>query len=368
VEPPQHEGETVPQQSSEDPQRRTSAPRAGTMVSAALRERLADPAIARSRALALEAVWDWVWWRRVAYFVTLGLTLLLVLMPAWVEDVYPPPVLSDGRTWLGTLIRGTAVFLPSAVEPWIATYADNSVYFLLLAGATSLVILYSARCELRPARPGQAGVARVDCDRGGPPPRTSEPERPATVPERHRLPAGDPGLQVGSAPERRRRAPHSSSLASGSPPALTRRRGCRGSKKETSLCSPMGPSLPELTVAQFDFSPRESCVPTGVSVRKGQPYLVTFDVVDEWREQHVRGVARGTGGVEPGFGDRLPWLHLPARCSHAGYLQPAIEIRPGSRPRQLDNVYIYPLEVEREERGGNGRTLPNSRRSSRANC
>jgi len=349
VEPPQHEGETVPQQSSEDPQRRTSAPRAGTMVSAALRERLADPAIARSRALALEAVWDWVWWRRVAYFVTLGLTLLLVLMPAWVEEVYPPPVLSDGRTWLGTLIRGTAVFLPSAVEPWIATYADNSVYFLLLAGATSLVILYSARCELR-LRDQARRVWRESIAIGGPPPRTSEPSglqrfRNAIVYQRAIqafkwavLPNGVvaplilvAGLWLAAGTYTQARLPWL--------------------EKGTSLCSPMGPSLPELTVAQFDFSPRESCVPTGVSVRKGQPYLVTFDVVDEWRDSTYAASPEGLAASNLDLG--IGYLgSIFRRVVHAGYLQPAIEIRPGSRPRQLDNVYIYPLEVEREERGG----------------
>ena len=43
------------------------------------------PDVQKARAAAFEAVWDLVWHRRVAYFITVAFTLLLVTMPIWIS-------------------------------------------------------------------------------------------------------------------------------------------------------------------------------------------------------------------------------------------------------------------------------------------
>ena len=348
VVPPQREGETVPQPSSQDGPR-TGRESAAPMVSLALRNRLAQPDIVRSRAIALEAVWDLVWRRRVAYFVTVGLTLFLVLMPGWADDVGPPPLLGDGRTWFGSLIRIASAFLPGFVSPWIDTYAENSVYFLLLAGAIALVMLYSARCELR-LRDRARRVWREAVALDGPPCHTNEPsglqqfrnhvgyQRTIQFFKWALLPNGIflpimlfAGLWFVAGSYTQARLPWL--------------------EKGVDLCTPVGGHPPELTTAQFDFWPAATCVPADVSVKKGQSYLVAFDVVDEWRDSQYATTPEGLPARKMNWG--LGYLGaIFRRVVHARYLQPAIEIRPAPRRFQFDNVYIYPLQVRPEGRHG----------------
>src|SRR6185295_14082068 len=165
----QSEGENVPQSDSEGGTKQPAdAARPRPMISSALRARLVEPAIVESRGAALEAVWDLVWRRRVAYFVTIGLTLLLLSMPMWVDKVWAAPVLGDGRNWIGGLIRLISLFLPGFLEPWVNTYADNAFYFLLLAGAIVGVLKYSSSRELR-LRDRARHIWRQAVTVGGPP-------------------------------------------------------------------------------------------------------------------------------------------------------------------------------------------------------
>ena len=44
-----------------------------------------------------------------------------------------PPLLADGRTWIGGVIRLLTIVLPGFAGNWVEVYADNPFYFLLLA-------------------------------------------------------------------------------------------------------------------------------------------------------------------------------------------------------------------------------------------
>ena len=93
--PPQVEGENKPQADSVDEAVGAAserghvavATRSQRLVSQALRDRLEDKDVQKARAAAFEAVWDLVWHRRVAYFITVAFTLFLVTMPIWISSV-----------------------------------------------------------------------------------------------------------------------------------------------------------------------------------------------------------------------------------------------------------------------------------------
>ena len=149
--PPQVAGENVPQADSDAAGSTPppADPRPHPLTSRALRVRLEEPDATAVRAAALETIWDFVWRRRVAYFVTLGLTALLLSMPLWVHHAWRAPLLADGRTWIGGVIRMISLVLPDFAGPWVDTYADNALYFLVLLAAILGVMRYSSSSELR---------------------------------------------------------------------------------------------------------------------------------------------------------------------------------------------------------------------------
>lgn len=114
----------------------------------------ADPE-ARNRAAAdfdalmmpdertLDFIWDTVWWRRVAYFVTLLSTALVVLFPWMVDDLTPGehPV-----AWAAGVVKG---LLPSVAESWIEAFQSHTITFSLLLAATTLFYLWGQLLDRR---------------------------------------------------------------------------------------------------------------------------------------------------------------------------------------------------------------------------
>jgi uncharacterized protein (DUF2235 family) len=99
-----------------------------------------------ARAAQQERVWDDVWHRRISYFLTLGVSLLLVSMPRWATPV-------DAETCSGPhclavpAIRGAGDFLPGFAQPWVNTFANAPLTFLILAGLLAALLLRSASLE-----------------------------------------------------------------------------------------------------------------------------------------------------------------------------------------------------------------------------
>jgi uncharacterized protein (DUF2235 family) len=79
------------------------------------------PAEAMAREEHLKRSWDLVWWRRIAYFVTLGFTALLVAFPSmpWVEA-------ASGCTgpwcFAEPVLVGISYLLPDLAHTWIDAY------------------------------------------------------------------------------------------------------------------------------------------------------------------------------------------------------------------------------------------------------
>ena len=344
--PPQVEGENVPQADSEGGHDRSARPKsARPMTDARLRARLADDQVVATRDIALEAVWDLVWRRRVAYFVTVALTVLLVSMRLWVDHVSRPPLLADGRTWIGGVTRMISLFLPGVLEPWVNTFADNTCYFLILAVGIAAVMGYSSFCELA-LRDRARLIWRETTTVGGPDCHTAEPtrlQRLRNAPRYQRTMQMFkwrvlPDLVVAPLLALAGLWLVGGALTQAALPWL---------ESGNSLCAPTADTIPELTVTRIDFSTRATCHTLGARVVRGQRYTVTFEVVNEWRDggYSTAPVGLAAGGMSWGLG----YLGVPfRRVIEANYLQPAIEIRQRPGLFRFSAVHIYPLDVVRE--------------------
>ena len=345
--PPQVAGENVPQADSDAAGSTPppADPRPHPLTSRALRVRLEEPDATAVRAAALETIWDFVWRRRVAYFVTLGLTALLLSMPLWVHHAWRAPLLADGRTWIGGVIRMISLVLPDFAGPWVDTYADNALYFLVLLAAILGVMRYSSSSELR-LRDRARHVWQQATTVGAQPAPAPEPSALQRFRNSRRYQRGLqifkwkvlPDLVV---------APLIALLGVWLAAGAVTQATLPFFESRNDLCASAGGSLPELTTARLAFSPRETCHAVGARVVEGQRYRVTFEVVDEWKDSSYSASPAGlpAGAMKWGMG----YLGVPfRRVIKAHYLQPAIEIR---HPRSLagfNAVHIYPLPLEQQ--------------------
>src|SRR5262249_4331885 len=73
----------------------------------------AEAAVRRARAQ--ESAWDLVWRKRIAYFLTIGMTIIAALLP-FVDDTSGSA--RNGGA-IARLIAAIGAFLPSYLSPWV---------------------------------------------------------------------------------------------------------------------------------------------------------------------------------------------------------------------------------------------------------
>ena len=97
-----------------------------------------DPGAPRSHVQ--DDVWNWIWLRRVVYFLTVFATLFVAAIPFVV--IYFPDV---GRHSVGgfvvPIVNAAASFLPAALEPWFVAFR-NAPGFVLAGAVAILAFLY----------------------------------------------------------------------------------------------------------------------------------------------------------------------------------------------------------------------------------
>jgi uncharacterized protein (DUF2235 family) len=91
------------------------------------------PTQARSRCADQERVWNLVWWRRIAYFTTVGLTALLLARP-FIIDPNAGGLLAVPSNGLSGAIGLLSTFLPRVAEPWVEFYQHRPIQLIVLGG------------------------------------------------------------------------------------------------------------------------------------------------------------------------------------------------------------------------------------------
>jgi uncharacterized protein (DUF2235 family) len=92
----------------------------------------------RPRSKVQDDVWNWIWLRRVVYFLTVFATLFIVGIPFFV--IYFPGVgLSSVGSFVNPVVNAIASFLPNFVEPWFVAFRNAPGF--VLAGVVAVAIL-----------------------------------------------------------------------------------------------------------------------------------------------------------------------------------------------------------------------------------
>jgi uncharacterized protein (DUF2235 family) len=337
--PPQEHGENVPQADNETHTADRGARASKPLLDRDLVERLKDPALAHAREGATEMVWNRVWGRRIIYFATLAATLLLLALPLILGVLPEAPILTDGRTWIGGVIRLLTIVLPTFAGRWVEVYANNPFYFLLFGGIIATLLAIGSWME-RTLRDRARHVWHETLA------GTRIESRPSPI----------LAFRTSRTYQRFLRtfkwyvlpdwviAPLTVVVASwllfaayvqASLPFL----------ENIALCRPSSAVGAELVKVSRDFFPRDVCSESFGFVKKGQRYAVTFDVLDAWHDATLPTSPEGLRAGEFPWG--LGYIAGPLkRVIDAHYLQPLIEIRPADRDGKLrGNVQIYPLAV-----------------------
>jgi hypothetical protein len=92
------------------------------------------------RSAVQNDVWNWIWLRRVVYFLTVFATLFVVATPVWV--IYWP---GFGKAEVGGFVRpivnAAASFLPAFLGPWWIAFRDGPG-FVLAGGIVALSLVW----------------------------------------------------------------------------------------------------------------------------------------------------------------------------------------------------------------------------------
>jgi uncharacterized protein (DUF2235 family) len=103
-----------------------------------------DPGRERSRVQ--DDVWNWIWLRRVVYFLTVFATLFVAFIPFFV--IYFPGV---GRASVGGLVvpivNAAASFLPGFLEPWFVAFRNAPGFVLEGAAAVAVLMVIGANLQ-----------------------------------------------------------------------------------------------------------------------------------------------------------------------------------------------------------------------------
>jgi uncharacterized protein (DUF2235 family) len=333
--------------------------KANRLVRKALSDRLARPAVAAARAEGLERVWNYVWLRRGAYFLALAITFLLVTMPLWVGAAPEPPILADGRTWIGGIIRLLALLFPAFAADWIEVYADNPFYFLGLGFSILGVNLFSKWLEyLLRDRAREVWRRAVE---PGPPPAPATPSRWRKARQGARIWLGDLLTRERNSFAYQRMlqlfkwrvlpdfvfGPLLVVLVVWLALGLYVQTALPGLENSGALCRPARQKLVNLTGTRSDFRTSDICSASLGRVEKGKRYVVTLDVVEPWYDGSVPASPTGVRARE--FPRGLGYIGVPLRrVVDAAYLQPLFEIRPSRVDGVLRNVRIDMLEMTSE--------------------
>jgi hypothetical protein len=98
---------------------------------------------AKARWNCQERVWNTIWWRRIVYFVTVAVSLYLVIFPL-LRALPSYAELESPLRWVSDVVETAGAFLPSAATPWITGYARAPGQFLLVGALLTITLLWGS--------------------------------------------------------------------------------------------------------------------------------------------------------------------------------------------------------------------------------
>jgi hypothetical protein len=312
---------------------------------------LREPLAART-----EALWDYVWLRRLAYLLSTPVVLSLVLLALSNEVWIAPDFLSDGRNWVGGIIGLAAAMLPSPIDSWTESYQVNPFWTLLLLFALLALNRLSKRTQLRlrdDARAMWREATAVGAPMPAPSRRSDRPavsglqklrnsfaiQRTAQIIRWHVLPSFLGVLLLIT----------STIAALWLFAGLTTQLLLPSLERGNTFCQmpPTATHLPDgATLQNVRFQTRATCISPNLWVKKGERYRITFNPTDAWFDgSHPAPIS----GLEAG--DHLfpvGYLGVPfRRVVAANYLQPVVEIRRRKEEAEwFGEVYMYSLSLQ----------------------
>ena len=102
------------------------------------------PAQALARSRLQEKIWNFVWMRRIVYFLTVGVSVYLAAFPLMKALPHTAELESPLR-WVSDIVRLVGGFLPGALDPWINGYARDPVQFLIVVALLIAFLWIGAR-------------------------------------------------------------------------------------------------------------------------------------------------------------------------------------------------------------------------------
>lgn len=103
---------------------------------------------AAARFRLQEWVWNLVWWRRLAYFVSVTASAYLALFP-WIHPSRAPADRASPWSFLSGPIRAAGAVLPAVAQEWVEAFAANPGWFALWTLVVAALMVTGRRLEYR---------------------------------------------------------------------------------------------------------------------------------------------------------------------------------------------------------------------------
>lgn len=103
-----------------------------------------DAKQAQARANIQEKVWNFIWLRRIVYFLTVGVSIYLLAFP--LARARPAAdELSNPLRWMSDIVRAAGSLMPAAATPWIDGYARAPGQLMLVGAILAGMFLWGSR-------------------------------------------------------------------------------------------------------------------------------------------------------------------------------------------------------------------------------
>jgi uncharacterized protein (DUF2235 family) len=322
------------------------------------------PGEAKARANNLERAWDLVWWRRGVYFLTLALTLQLVLFPWIWEPAKDAQSCVGPFCFLGAGIVAVGSFLPGWLDLWLTAFRISINPFLVLALGLGTSIAFGKWLEQRiEARSIQAwahvtGAKPASVKRWEPLSkiaralRTSDPLVTAyRWFSREFLPFLFFLLTVAIGVLLVNRLAFEFMEAAGATCPVT------SSATLANAPAPGAPAVRDRVFVPPNFATSNPCFDTGIETSANRAYVVELTVVEPWMDGRTPTSPEGFRSSHGVFVHRI--LGLAKRSWLADWFQPVARIDNVGRDR-----YILDFKLKRDDKAPTSVALGNAAQST----